>query len=99
MNLLQTAQQYYQKNPIQQIQGKQRELYTNALLFVIETAPFLSANEKEQMSKLIPLYPTRVIRKVKQQLIEQGIVFLQLNPNYKDSMETWLNKAHAQPNA
>lgn len=95
MNFLQTAQEFYTKNPLPQIQGKQRKIYTHELLFVIETAPFLSATEKEQMSKLIPMYPTRVIRRVKRQLIEQGIVFLKLNPSFQASMETWLSKANA----
>lgn len=99
MNLLETAQEFYKKTPLPQVQDKRRKLYTKELLFVIETAPFLTQSEKEQMSNLIPLYTTRVIRQVKRRLIEQGIVFLKLNPNHKDSMESWLNKVSEKSSA
>lgn len=92
MNIFETAQEFYKKTPLPQVQDKRRKMYTKELLFVIETAPFLSASEKEQLSMLIPLYPTRVIRQVRRRLIEQGIVFLQLNPNFRDSMQNWLDR-------
>ena len=96
MNILETAQEFYKKTPLVHIQDGRRKLYTKELLFVIETAPFLTDTEKQQMTNLIPLYPSHVIRQVKRRLIEQGVVFLKLNPNYKDSMEDWLNRVSAK---
>ncbi len=97
MDLFDTAQEFYKKTPLPQIQDKRRKLYTKELLFVIETAPFLSPEEKEQMSKLISLYPTKVIKKVKNSLIEQGIVFLRLNPEDQNGVQAWLQKVQAAP--
>jgi hypothetical protein len=96
MNILDTAQEFYKKTPLPQVQDQRRKMHTKELLFVIETAPFLSPTEKKQISMLIPLYPTRVIRQVRRRLIEQGIVFLKLNPKFKDSMQTWLNQVNEQ---
>jgi hypothetical protein len=97
MDLFDTAQEFYQKTPLPHIQDKRRKLYTRELLFVIETAPFLSPEEKDQMSKLITLYPTNVIKKVKRSLIEQGLVFLRLNPDDKNGLKEWLNKVQTTP--
>jgi hypothetical protein len=96
MNILETANEFYKDRPQLQVQDKRRKMYTKELLFVIETAPFLSPGEKEQLSLLIPLYTTRVIRQVRRGLIEQGIIFLKLNPNFQDSMKTWLDRVNEQ---
>lgn len=96
MNILETANEFYKDTPLLQVQDKRRKMHIKELLFVIETAPFLSPGEKEQLSMLIPLYPTRVIRQVRRRLIEQGIVFLRLNPDFKDSMQTWLDRVNEQ---
>jgi hypothetical protein len=99
MDLLDTAQEFYKKTPLPQIQDKRRKFYTKELLFVIETAPFLSPEEKAQMSGLIALYPTNVIKKVKNSLIEQGIVFLRLNPDDSGNIKEWLHKIQVTPAA
>lgn len=90
-NLFENAQQFYQKTPLPQVSDQRRKAYTKELLFVIETAPFLTDNEKAQMSQLIPLYPTKVIKNVKNSLIQQGLIYLQLNPLKKTPIEEWLN--------
>jgi hypothetical protein len=90
-NIFENAQQFYKKNPLPQISDKRRKFYTKELLFVIETAPFLTANEKAQMSQLIPIYSTKVIKNVKNSLIQQGLIHLQLNPINKTTIEEWLN--------
>lgn len=96
MNILETANEFYKDTPLLQVQDKRRKMHIKELLFVIETAPFLSPGEKEQLSLLIPLYTTRVIRQVRRGLIEQGIIFLKLNPNFQDSMKTWLDRVNEQ---
>jgi len=93
MNLLDAARDFYKDSPLPHIQDKRRQLYTRKLLFVIETAPFLSATEKEQLSGLIPLYPTRTIKHVKDSLIKQGIIFLKLNPLQEKDTRAWLDHA------
>jgi hypothetical protein len=91
MNLLDNARAFYEKSPLRHIQDQRRKLYTKKLLLVIETAPFLSVSEKEQLSGLIPLYPTKTIKHVKDSLIRQGIIFLKLNPSQGENTRAWLN--------
>jgi hypothetical protein len=96
-NFIDTAQEFYKTTPIQHIYGKKRTLYTKQLILVIETAPFLTKTEKQQMKDLVPLYSTKVIHNIKKSLIQQGIIFLRLNPDYKRSIETWLEDAAKRP--
>lgn len=91
-NFIDKAEQFYKNTPIQHVYGKKRTLYTKQLFLVIETAPFLTNEEKEQMKKLVPLYSTKVIHNLKQSLIRQGLLFLQLNPDYKKSIGKWLKE-------
>lgn len=91
MNILEKAQEYYKNRPIPQVQDERRKLAIKQLLLVIETAPFLSPNEKKQTAELIPLYSTGTIKNVRRSLVQQGINFLRLNPEFKDSISQWLN--------
>jgi len=93
MNLIEAANKFYKKTPPPITQDKRRDMHINELLFVIDTAPFLTPDEKTSMSQLMPLYPTKVIKNIHQSLIKQGIIFLKMNPIYKDSMNTWLDNA------
>lgn len=95
MNIFETAQEFYKNNPQPQVQDKRRKQAIAELLLVIETAPFLSNNEKQQMSNLIPLYSTNTIKNVRNSLLQQGINFLRLNPEFKESVQDWLNKIAA----
>ncbi len=97
MNILETAEEYYAKSPLPQIQDKRRKLHTKELLLIIETAPFLSAGEKNQMSRLISLYPTNVIKNIKRSLIQQGLIFLRSNPYQQENIQDWLNKVGTNP--
>jgi len=90
-NLFDTAQEFYLQNPQAQVIDKRRKLYTKELLFILETAPFLTESEKAQMESLIPLYSTRVIKNVKDSLIRQGMVFLQMNQNNPE-LDAWIKK-------
>jgi hypothetical protein len=96
MNIFDTAAEYYQKNPLPQIQDKRRKLFTNQLELVIETAPFLSHQEKKQLLKLIPIYPTSTIKNVKESLINQGITYFRLNKTDEKSINDWLQKINQQ---
>lgn len=96
-NFIETAQEFYKHTPLQYVYGKKRELYTKQLLLVIETAPFLTKEEKTQMTNLVPLYSTKVIQNIRRSLIQQGIIFLRLNPDYKKSVEKWLEDTAKRP--
>ena len=91
MNILEKAQEFYKNRPLPQIQDSRRKLAVKQLLLVIETAPFLSNSEKKKMSELIPIYSTGTIKNVRRSLVQQGINFLRLNPDFKDSINQWLN--------
>jgi len=95
-NIFEKAQEFYQKNPQDQVKSKKRSLAVKELLLVIETAPFLSEEQKTQMSYLIPIYPLPVIEQVKHSLIQQGQIFLQLNPTKKEPVEDWLHTVAQQ---
>lgn len=89
-SIFETAQEFYQKNPQDLATSKKRSLAVKELLLVIETAPFLSAEQKTQMCMLISIYPLPVIEKVKHSLIGQGQIYLQMNPTQKQPVENWL---------
>ncbi len=91
MNILEKAQEFYKNRPLPQVQDNRRKLAVKQLLLVIETAPFLSPNEKKQMSELIPIYTTGTIKNVRRSLVQQGFNFLRLNPDFKESISNWLN--------
>ena len=91
MNILEKAQEFYKNRPLPQVQDNRRKLAVKQLLLVIETAPFLANSEKKQMSELIPIYSTGTIKNVRRSLVQQGINFLRLNPDFKDSINQWLN--------
>ncbi len=88
------ALEFYKNNPQEQVKSKKRDLAIKELLLVIETAPFLSPAQKSEMSFLVPIYPLPVIIKVKHSLIQQGQIFLQLNPEQKENLQPWLEKAN-----
>jgi len=90
-NIFDTAQEFYLQNPQAQIVDKRRKLQTKELLFVLETAPFLTESEKANMESLIPLYSTRVIKNVKDSLIRQGMSFLQRNTDNSE-LSDWIKK-------
>jgi len=90
-NIFDIAQEFYLQNPQAQVVDKKRKLYTKELLFVLETAPFLTESEKAQMESLIPLYSTRVIKNVKNSLIQQGMLFLQRNEDNPE-LSDWIKK-------
>lgn len=90
-NIFDTAQEFYLQNPQAQVIDKRRKLQTKELLFVLETAPFLTETEKAQMENLIPLYSTRVIKNVKDSLIRQGMMYLQRNENNPE-LTAWVKK-------
>ena len=90
-NIFDTAQEYYLQNPQQLLVNKKRQLLTKKLLFVLETAPFLTPSEKNQMQSLIPLYSTKVIKHVKDTLIQQGMFFLERQDNNPE-LRAWINK-------
>ncbi len=94
-NIFEIAQEFYKQNPQAQVIDKRRKVYTKKLLFIIETAPFLTANEKAQMQGLIPLYSTRVIMNVKKSLIQQGMIFLQMDGNNPE-LKSWLQQVNPQ---
>lgn len=92
MNLLDTAAEFYKKNPLPQIVDKRRKLYISELELVVDTAPFLTNTEKKQLTNLIPIYPTNTIRAVKESLIQQGINYLRLNKADEKTINDWLQK-------
>ena len=97
-NIFDTAQEFYLQNPQQKLINKRRQLKTKELLFVLETAPFLSANEKTQMQNLIPIYSTKVIEHVKDSLIQQGMLFLQRQEENTELQE-WVEKFSTKKSA
>lgn len=92
-NLFELAAEFYQKNPQKHDGSKKRTLAVKELLLVIDTAPFLADNQKEQMSFLIPMYSLPVLEKVRHSLIRQGVIFLKLNPNQTPNLKEWLSNA------
>lgn len=90
-NIFEKAQEFYTRNPQAQVIDKRRKLFTKELMFVLETAPFLTESEKAQMEGLIPLYSTKVIKNVKDSLIRQGMSFLQRSDDNSE-LSAWIKK-------
>lgn len=86
------AQEYYKKNPIEIGKSKKRNLAVRTLILVIDTAPFLTSSQKNQLKFLIPIYPVPILESVRKNLIQQGYIFLHLNPNFQDKMQVWLKE-------
>ncbi len=91
-NIFDKAQQYYSKNPPEIAKSRKRELAVRALMLVIDTAPFLTPSQKDQLKLLTPIHPVPVLESVRKNLIQQGYIFLQLNPNFQDKMQVWLKE-------
>jgi hypothetical protein len=76
-NLFETAQEFHQQNKVIKSGDRHKDQLVRELLLILQTAPFLSTTEKEQMAQMIPLFNTRVIRSVKDSLIRQGLRYFQ----------------------
>lgn len=72
-NLFETAQEFHQKNKVIKTGDRYKDQLVRELILILQTAPFLSTTEKEQMAQMIPLFNARVIRSVKDSLIRQGL--------------------------
>jgi hypothetical protein len=72
-NLFETAQEFHQQNKVIKTGDRHKDQLVRELLLILQTAPFLSTTEKEQMAQTIPLFNARVIRSVKESLIRQGL--------------------------
>jgi hypothetical protein len=76
-NLFETAQEFHQKNKVIKSGDQYKDQLVRELILILQTAPFLSTTEKEQMIQMIPMFNARVIRSVKDSLIRQGLRYFQ----------------------
>ncbi|MBD3270443.1 hypothetical protein GF376_02870 [Candidatus Peregrinibacteria bacterium] len=54
---------------------RKKRLLIKELLFILNTAPFLSPTEKNQLARAIPSFSERMIESLKKTIIREGVRF------------------------
>lgn len=88
-NIFEEASKFYTENPIQrEIEPNYRTTYQE-VLFMIDSAPFLSLNEKDRLKKLLPFLNLAMLESFKLNLLREGLAYHKTFPAQKKVLR-WL---------